>query len=70
MNFKLRAETHYSQPKKVRNTKCPYPLLIISAPASFQTLPFPIDKIEAAWVGLDVAARKKKQKSLCCWCQV
>ena len=28
MNFKMRAETHYYQPKKVRNTKCPNPMRI------------------------------------------
>ena len=28
MNFKMRTETHYYQPKKVRNTKCLDPMRI------------------------------------------
>ena len=39
MDYKMRTETHFSQPKKVRNTKCLDPLLLISPPAFFQTLP-------------------------------
>ena len=54
MNFKMRAETHYYQPKKVRKTTCLNPCAFISPPASFQTLQFSIGKPETALSELEL----------------
>jgi len=63
MDYKMRTETHFSQPKKVRNTKCLDPLLLISPPASFQMPPFSILKQGAVWMSRALLAERRHKKS-------